>query len=512
VQNFDFSFGPKGGKRREEEPFYLGVLADLSGQPAQPLPPLASRRFLEIDLDNFDERVRRAAPRLAFQVPNVVAGKGLLDVELSFAAFEDFWPAAVTAKVELLQKLWTAREQLAGKRAQAKGLQGRPQMEQLLSEALDDAELVQAILPSAGAPQPATEPEAPPSQAPPEGLSDLDKLLGMKPGERPAQRPSSPIQHIFEEALADTPRISDEAVTTIGALIERLDELFSAQLTLVLHHDAFQSLEATWLGIDYLVKNCELDENLKIRVLNITKAELAAALQWPDWDENPLLLMMKHEPYGCLLGDYYFDHSPGDVAVLSGMARLSSTLGFPFVTAAAPSFLGLGSWRELRVTKELPGILQHADHAAWRELATSSGAQHLYLTMPRFLGRLPYGKDTNPAEGVALQERFSVASDRDFVWCNAAYGVGAVVCRAFTQDGWEARIAGGGEESMIEGLPVLTYTDKDGEQEIMCPTEVSMTVEAAALLTACGLTPLLHVKNTDRALFAYAPTLRKPPR
>ena len=102
-----------GSEKRIELPFVMGVLADLSGKPAEPLPPVADRKFLEIDIDNFDERMKAMKPRVAFAVPNTLAGGGQLMVDMTFESIEDFSPAAVARKVEGLNKLLEARQQLS---------------------------------------------------------------------------------------------------------------------------------------------------------------------------------------------------------------------------------------------------------------------------------------------------------------------------------------------------------------------------------------------------------------
>ncbi|MBM4030287.1 MAG: type VI secretion system contractile sheath small subunit [Planctomycetes bacterium] len=515
MQSFEFGFGPSRGKKREEEIMHVGVLADLSGQPAEPLPLVPHRKFLEIDVDNFDDRLGTLGPRLAFAVPNSVVGKGEMAVEVKFRSLEDFEPQAVCSQVPVLRKLVAARRKLGAMRATPRGkeLQGRPQLEELLAQAVDDPELRAAILPSmAAAPAEApAEPQAPPMQS--NALSDLEKLLGIKPGDRPAPKPKGVIQDIVEQALGETPRISDAAIQNLGALITRMDEIIGEQLSLVLHHRAFKTLEGTWRGLQYLVSNVEMDEDLKLRVFDVSKEDLAAtvlAYQGAAWEEHPLRIQMRHEPFGFLIGDYYFDHAPANVAVLAGMARLVQELDLPFITAVTPRLLGLEDWRQLRVTADTGCALQGEAHAAWRFLNSSAAAKKLFLTMPRFLARLPYGRKTNPAEGVDFEERHDLKGSADFVWCNAAYGLGVVLARAFKADGWDASIRSGGEDCMIEGLPALHYTDQYGDTEMMCPTEVSLTVEAAATLNQLGLTPLLHMKNTDRAIFSAAPALHKP--
>ena len=101
-----------GAEKKIQLPFVMGVLADLSGKPAEPLPPVADRKFLEIDVDNFDSRMKAMKPRVAFQVPNTLTGEGNLNVELTFENMDDFSPAAIARKVDALNKLLEARQQL----------------------------------------------------------------------------------------------------------------------------------------------------------------------------------------------------------------------------------------------------------------------------------------------------------------------------------------------------------------------------------------------------------------
>src|SRR3974390_3405702 len=102
-----------GAEKKIELPFVMGVMADLSGKPAEPLPAVGDRKFLEIDVDNFDDRLKACKPRVAFQVPNTLTGEGNLNVEMTFESMDDFSPAAVARKVDSLNKLLEARQQLA---------------------------------------------------------------------------------------------------------------------------------------------------------------------------------------------------------------------------------------------------------------------------------------------------------------------------------------------------------------------------------------------------------------
>jgi type VI secretion system protein ImpB len=131
-----------GAEKKIQLPFVMGVLADLSGKPAEPLPAVDDRKFLEIDVDNFDARMKALKPRAAFQVPNTLTGEGNLNVELTFESMDDFSPAAVARKVDSLNKLLQARQQLANLITYMDGKSGA---EDLVSRLLQDPALLQSL-------------------------------------------------------------------------------------------------------------------------------------------------------------------------------------------------------------------------------------------------------------------------------------------------------------------------------------------------------------------------------
>lgn len=139
-----------GAQKKVELPFVMGVMADLSGKPADPLAPVDERKFLEIDVDNFDDRLKSCKPRVAFQVPNTLTGEGNISVELNFESMDDFSPAAVARKVDALNKLLTAREELANLLTFMDGKSGA---EELLGKLLADPTLLKTL---ASSPKPET--------------------------------------------------------------------------------------------------------------------------------------------------------------------------------------------------------------------------------------------------------------------------------------------------------------------------------------------------------------------
>ena len=131
-----------GAEKKIQLPFVMGVLADLSGKPTEPLPPVADRKFLDIDVDNFDSRMKALKPRAAFQVPNTLTGEGNINVELTFESMDDFSPAAVASKVDALNKLLEARQQLANLITYMDGKTGA---EELVSQLLQDPTLLKTL-------------------------------------------------------------------------------------------------------------------------------------------------------------------------------------------------------------------------------------------------------------------------------------------------------------------------------------------------------------------------------
>lgn len=131
-----------GAEKKVQLPFVMGVLSDLSGKPAEPLPPVADRKFLDIDVDNFDARMKSMKPRVAFPIANTLTGEGNLAVDITFESMDDFSPAAVARKVEGLRQLLEARQQLANLLTYMDGKTGA---EELMSRMISDPALLKSL-------------------------------------------------------------------------------------------------------------------------------------------------------------------------------------------------------------------------------------------------------------------------------------------------------------------------------------------------------------------------------
>ncbi|GAA4342088.1 type VI secretion system contractile sheath large subunit [Pigmentiphaga soli] len=329
------------------------------------------------------------------------------------------------------------------------------------------------------------------------------------------------VQTLAAQALSQTTLISTDVVKTIQAIIAEIDGKLSEQINLILHHEDFQKLEGAWRGLHYLVNNTETDERLKIRVMNIGKNDLGKTLKrykGAAWDQSPLFKRVYEEeygqfggePFGALIGDYNFDHSPPDVELLGEMSKVAAAAHSPFIAAAAPSLLQMDSWQELANPRDLTKIFSTPEYAGWRSLRESEDSRYLALAMPRFLARLPYGSRTNPVEEFDFEEDTGAADHSRYAWANAAYAMAVNINRSFKEYGWCSRIRGIESGGAVEGLPVHTFPTDDGGVDMKCPTEIAISDRREAELAKNGFMPLIHRKNSDFAAFIGAQSLHKP--
>lgn len=339
--------------------------------------------------------------------------------------------------------------------------------------------------------------------------------------ERAREAVESAVRTLAEQALAKTELISTDAIKSIESIIAAIDAKLTAQINLIMHHADFQQLESAWRGLSYLINNTETDEQLKIRVLNISKGDLHKTLKkfkGSAWDQSPIFKKMYEEeygqfggePYGCLVGDYYFDQSPPDVELLGEVAKVCAAMHAPFIAAASPTVMGMGSWQELSNPRDLTKIFTTPEYAAWRSLRDSDDSRYIGLTMPRFLARLPYGAKTDPVDAFAFEEETTGADSSKYSWANSAYAMAANINRSFKLYGWCSRIRGVESGGEVPNLPAHTFPTDDGGVDMKCPTEIAISDRREAELAKNGFMPLLHKKNTDLAAFIGAQSLQKP--
>ncbi|MGB3246763.1 MAG: type VI secretion system contractile sheath large subunit [Sulfitobacter sp.] len=331
----------------------------------------------------------------------------------------------------------------------------------------------------------------------------------------------SAVKTLAQQALENTALIGDDVLHSIDAMIGEIDKKLSDQVNAIIHNDEYQELESAWRGLHHLVNNTETDEMLKIRVMAISKKDLGKTLRkfkGAAWDQSPIFKKLYEEefgqfggePYGCLVGDYHFNHSAPDVELLGEMAKIAAAAHAPFITGADPSLMQFESWQELSNPRDLTKITSTPEYAAWNSLRNSEDSKYLGLTMPRILGRNVYGANTNPVEEFAFEEEVGAAESENFSWINAAYGMATNINRSFKEYGWCSRIRGVESGGTVDNLPTHTFPTDDGGVDMKCPTEIGISDRREAELAKGGLMPLIHRKNTDMAAFIGAQSLHRP--
>src|ERR1700761_3851354 len=249
------------------------------------------------------------------------------------------------------------------------------------------------------------------------------------------------VRTLAEQALRDTAVVSDDVIGTIKAIIAELDQKLTEQVNQILHHERFQQVEGAWRGLSYLINNTETDEMLKIRIMNISKKDLGRTLKkykGVAWDQSPLFKRLYEEeygqlggePYGCLVGDYHFDHTPADVELLGQVSQIAAAAHAPFIAGAGSTLMGMDSWQQLTNPRDLSKIFSAPDYAAWRSLRESEDAKYVGLAMPRFLARLPYGAKTSPVEEFDFEEETAAGDHSKYTWANAAYAMAVNINRS----------------------------------------------------------------------------------
>ncbi len=334
------------------------------------------------------------------------------------------------------------------------------------------------------------------------------------------------LKTLTQQAMKGTVKWDKNLSVTINAAIAAIDQAMSRQLSAILHADKFKQLEGSWRGLHHLVSSSETSSSLKIRVMNISKKELARDLEKAvEFDQSQIFKKIYEsefgtaggEPYAALIGDYEFSSHPDDISLLSKMSNVAAAGFCPFVSAASPKMFGFDSFTELSKPRDLEKIFDSAEYIQWRSFRDSEDARFVTLTMPRVLARAPYGKNTKPIDAFAFEEiepgedaRARAADHNDYCWMNAAYSMGTTLTRAFAEYGWCTTIRGAEGGGKVEGLPTHTFISDDGDLDQKCPTEIAITDRREAELSKLGFLPLLHYKNTDYAVFFGAQTTQRP--
>jgi type VI secretion system protein ImpC len=331
----------------------------------------------------------------------------------------------------------------------------------------------------------------------------------------------SALEAWIEDIMSRAKSVPEDAYRTIKEQIDEIDARVARQLNEVLHHKEFQRVEATWRGLRYLVNQSETGEMLKIKVLDVSKKDLAEDLRRKaDFESTEIYKkvysaeydMAGGSPYGVLIGDYEFSHSNADVEMLRKMSGVAAAAHAPFIAAASPEMFDLDDLSQLDQPNDLRRAFESADYAKWRSFRATSESRYVGLCLPHVLIREPYVPDPGRVESFRFKEDVDGRDHSKYLWTNAAYAFATRLTDAFNQYSWCAAIRGLENGGKVEDLPLHTFTTKEGDRVSKCPTEVQITDTREQELVHLGFMPLVHYKNSDYAVFFGVPSCHRPPK
>jgi type VI secretion system protein ImpC len=438
-----------------ETPFRILVLGDFSGRANRGVfeTRKGSRRAVPIDRDNFDAVLEKLRPELIFPL----AGSQSPALAVRFKDLDDFHPDSLFERVDVFQALRGLREKLS-----------------------DRATFAAA----AATLRPAEPPPPPPPAAAPSKIT-LDDLLDDNGGGG-APAPARALDE-WSAMLRDivAPHLVPGADPRQAEMIANVDAAASEAMRTLLHQPAFQELEAAWQAVFFLVRRLETDAGLKLYLLDVSKVELAAELESArdDLRVSDLWRILVEEtvgtpggqPWAALAGNYSFAQSPGDLKLLARLGAIAQRAGAPFLAATSPR------------------MLENITASAFCQIRKLPQAPWIGLVLPRFLLRLPYGRETSPADQFAFEEFGPTPEHESYLWGNPAFACVYLLGEAFNRAGWDMRPGLVGE---IDGLPLHVYKE-DGESKVKPCAEVLMTEQTAEALLENGIMPLATLRDRD---------------
>lgn len=308
-------------------------------------------------------------------------------------------------------------------------------------------------------------------------------------------------------------------VAMINERVAQIDKILSDQVNAIMHHEGFQTLEASWRGLRDMVFGTETSTKLKLRLLNVSKKELLKDLEGAvDHDMSVLFKKIYEEeygtfgghPYSLFIGDYYFGRHPQDMALIERLSKVAAAAHAPFIAAAAPSLFDMNSFTELGVPRDMSKIFESAELTSWRGFRESEDSRYVALVLPRYAARLPYGAKTIPVDSFAFEEDVNGKDHSKYLWANSAYQLGLRITDSFAKHSWTTAIRGVEGGGKITGMTAHTFKTDEGDIALKCPTEVFITDRREKELNDLGFIAVVNSKGSDVAAFFGGQSVNKP--
>jgi type VI secretion system protein ImpC len=481
-----------------ETPFCVALIGDFSGRVNRGIcesASIASRRLTLVDRDNFDEVFRKLGAEI--HLPLGKSGTS----RFGFAELDDFHPDRIFERAPIFERLREVRTRLNDPAT--------------FAETAEELGLVYNRTATSGRSQP--ELSRPPAASVPRLASGslLDEMI-----EQSEAHPSDDQPRRADELQEFVRRVTEPHLVAAAdprqaEAIAVIDRATGLQMRALLHTRDFQALEAAWRAVFLLVRRIETGSQLKLYLIDISKAELAKDLaSASDLRETGAYRLFVErsvgasgaEPWTVIAGNYNFEAGGEDFELLARLAKVASAAGAAFVAGASPRLLGLQSFSTPPEARDWRGMRDADTAEAWAALRGLPEAKSVGLALPRFLLRLPYGRKTAPVEAFDFEEMPDGPSPEDYLWGNAAFACALLLAQSFAESGWEM---GSNLISEIDDLPLHAY-EYNGESGLQPCAETLMTDELAERILQNGLMPLASLKGKDAVRLVRFQSVAEP--
>jgi type VI secretion system protein ImpC len=495
-------------------PLRLLVVTDLVPRAPHNAGASAPEGAIRVDPARFDDLFDRIKPRIAVEVPSVLAEGRPVRVDLSPTSLKSFRPDGLLAEVPLLRSLFDGRMVLERLRdGQLTPEQAQHELRRLWSGSPFIHEVL-GLLPGSS-PRPAAAPA--PSAAPEASSASVDSILDMvdmasTPSESPAPRERArepeaapvpaDVQSKFSNLIAQVALSgkSGGGVRPTEA-VARVEKAIGAQIGAILQHPEVRRLEQAWRGLRFLTERAQGHSGVRIEVINARPDETAGALV------RAIRANASSEPpVSCALADLVVDGSAVSFARLQAVADAAEEHNVPVIVNGSAKLLGVADLAEVERLDNKGGLFTTPQQAPWRSISARPALRWVSIALNGVMSRGPYDKTTSRVREMPVKELPDDAGA--WVWLDPAYAVGVLVLSSFRETGWPCRVLGAKSGGVIENLPVhgVKGEEDDGTEGMMIPTSVFLSTDTQRDLAKLGVLALASAPNSDAVYVLSAPT------
>lgn len=474
---------PPTSQRQHGQPMHIVIMGDFSGRASQGIcdTQLSTRQVIHIDRDNFDEIFHRITPTLHLPVSNTA---------ISFSDIDELHPDYLVEQLDIFEKFNTLKRKLK-----------KPE---LFAQAVEE---IQQWSPVAAV-----------NKAPTEGIplpSDmLDNLLTQSQHTLAEQGALGDINQLVRRIIS--PYVQAKENPRLPEMITYVDDAIATTLRKILHTSHFQALEANWRALYLLVRRIETSKSLKIFLVDISKDELLQDIQTHDSLEQTQSYQRLVDAYqvagtiapAILHCNYQIEEHLDDMALTQHLAQLAAAHNAVAMCGVSEKIAGCHGFA---TPDDAWDYLPNADVMdAWHTIRKQPYSQHIALSAPRFLLRLPYGKKTSPIDSFPFEELSTHDTHAYYLWASSHTLVTLALAQRYTQHGWEFNgktLTGTATCPEIDDLPMHIYTDEDGDSAAKAIAEIYITDSEVKQLAEHGILTIRSIKNKNAVLIPRFRTL-----